>query len=161
MDWQAVKVLFCDVDGVLTDGGLYFGPEGQLFKRFNVLDGLGLRRLASVGVKVIFISGDDTAIVPARARRLDVTEVYTCCEDKATVVRQTLERIELRAEQACFIGDDVLDVPGMREVGFPVAPPNAHPLALQAACYVTRRPGGHGAVREICDLIQGLPWPDN
>ncbi len=152
-DWQRVKVLFCDVDGVLTDGGLYFGPQGQVFKRFNVLDGLGIRRLVASGVRVVFITGDDTDIVPERARRLDVEEVYTCCEDKAAVVRDVLARCGLGREEACYMGDDVLDVPAMELVGVAVAVPNAHASALAAAAYVTEKPGGYGAVREVCDLI--------
>ena len=154
-NWREVRVLFCDVDGVLTDGGIYFGPDGQVFKRFNVLDGYGIRRLMENGIHVVFVSGDDSPIVWARARRLGVREVYTGVEDKALVVKHVLERLGLGPEQACFIGDDSMDVPAMKLVGVAVSVANAHPSALRAADYVTQRPGGHGAVREICDLILG------
>lgn len=153
MNWSAVKIVFCDVDGVMTDGGIYFGPEGQLFKRFNIHDGYGMRRLVDVGVKVIVISADDNDIVPARASRLKLSEVHMAVKDKAALVREILAREGLRREEAVFIGDDEIDVPAMREVGIPVAVASAHPSAKAAAVYVTERPGGHGAVREVCDLI--------
>lgn len=161
MNWSAVKVVFCDVDGVMTDGGIYFGPEGQLFKRFNIHDGYGMRKLVDAGVKVIVISADDNDIVPARASRLKLSEVHMAVEDKAALVREILAREGLRREEAVFIGDDEIDVPAMREVGIPVAVASAHPSAKAAALYVTARPGGHGAVREVCDLILAARASDN
>jgi 3-deoxy-D-manno-octulosonate 8-phosphate phosphatase (KDO 8-P phosphatase) len=153
LDWGQVKLLFCDVDGVLTDGAIYFSAEGQALKRFHVHDGFGIRRLQAAGVKVVLVSGDDSPIVEARARRLGIEEYYTDVSDKGAVVRAVLEREGLQPEQACYIGDDVLDVPAMRLVGLPCAVPNAHPAALEVAVYVTSRRGGEGAVREICDLV--------
>jgi 3-deoxy-D-manno-octulosonate 8-phosphate phosphatase (KDO 8-P phosphatase) len=148
-----VKIVFCDVDGVLTDGSIYFGPDGQVFKRFNIYDGWGMRRLVETGVKVVLISGDDTPIVTARARRLQVSEVHMGIDDKAAVVRDVLAREGLAYIEAVFVGDDELDVPAMNKVGIAVSPPTAHPCALAAAEFVTARPGGEGAVREVCDLI--------
>lgn len=153
MNWSAVKIVFCDVDGVMTDGGIYFGPEGQLFKRFNIHDGYGMRKLVEAGVKVIVISADDNDIVPARASRLNLSEVHMAVRDKAALVREILAREGLCPEQAVFIGDDEIDVAAMKEVGIPVAVASAHPSAKAAAVYITERPGGHGAVREVCDLI--------
>ncbi|MCX7597800.1 MAG: HAD hydrolase family protein [Armatimonadetes bacterium] len=160
MNWAAVKVVFCDVDGVMTDGGIYFGPEGQLFKRFNIHDGYGMRKLVEAGVKVIVISADDNEIVPARASRLKLSEVHMAIKDKAALVRQILARDGLAREEAVFIGDDEIDVPAMREVGIPVAVASAHPSAKAAAVYITERPGGHGAVREVCDLILAALTPN-
>lgn len=153
LDWEAVKIIFCDVDGILTDGSIYFGPEGQVFKRFNIYDGLGMRKLVEAGVKVVLISGDDTPIVTARAARLHVSEVHMGIRDKLTVVRDVLAREGLAEIEAAFIGDDELDVPAMSEVGIAVSVPSAHPCALEVADFVTRRAGGEGAVREVCDLI--------
>jgi 3-deoxy-D-manno-octulosonate 8-phosphate phosphatase (KDO 8-P phosphatase) len=153
MNWAAVKVVFCDVDGVMTDGGIYFGPQGQLFKRFNIHDGYGMRKLVEAGVKVIVISADDNDIVPARASRLRLSEVHMAVKDKAALVREILSREALSPEEAVFIGDDEIDVAAMKEVGIPVAVASAHPSAKAVAAYVTSRPGGHGAVREVCDLI--------
>jgi 3-deoxy-D-manno-octulosonate 8-phosphate phosphatase (KDO 8-P phosphatase) len=153
MDWACVKIVFCDVDGVMTDGGVYFGAEGQLFKRFNIHDGYGMRRLGEAGVKVIIVTADDNAIVPARAERLRISEVHMRVRDKAALVREIMAREGVEPQQTVFIGDDEIDVGAMGEVGIPVAVASAHDSALAAAAYVTRRAGGHGAVREICDLI--------
>ena len=153
MNWAAVKIVFCDVDGVMTDGGIYFGPEGQLFKRFNIHDGYGMRKLVEAGVKVIIVSRDDNAIVEARAARLHLTEVHMRVKDKAALVREIMQREGVSPEEAVFIGDDEIDVGAMQAVGIAVAVASAHDSALGAADYVTTRPGGHGAVREVCDLI--------
>lgn len=153
VEWRKVRIVFCDVDGVLTDGGIYFGPDGQVFKRFDVQDGYGIRRLLEEGVRVVFVSGDDSPIVQARARRLGVAEVYTGVGNKAEVVQSVLEREGIGPEEACFVGDDVLDLGAMQAVGVAVAVADGHPEALAVASYVTTRPGGHGAVREVCDHI--------
>ncbi len=154
-DFWRVKILFCDVDGVLTDGGIYFGPQGQVFKRFNVKDGLGIRRLVRAGVKVVWVSGDDSEIVRARAAKLGVAEVYTGVEDKAGAVKAVLEREGLEPEAAAYIGDDINDLPAMGVVRLAIAVADAHPRVKAAASYVTRAGGGMGAVREICDLMLG------
>jgi 3-deoxy-D-manno-octulosonate 8-phosphate phosphatase (KDO 8-P phosphatase) len=153
LDWGSVKIVFSDVDGVLTDGAVYFGPEGQVFKRFNIYDGYGMRKLVEAGVKVIIISADDTPIVTARASRLQVSEVHMGVRDKATKVRDILAREGLADVEAVFLGDDELDVPAMNVVGIAVSVPSAHPCALAAADFVTQRRGGEGAMREVCDLI--------
>ncbi len=153
MNWAGVKIVFCDVDGVMTDGGIYFGPEGQPFKRFNIHDGYGMRKLVEAGVKVIVVSRDDNAIVEARAARLNLSEVHMRVKDKAALVREIIQREGVSREETVFIGDDEIDVGAMEVVGIAVAVASAHESALGAADYVTAKPGGHGAVREVCDLI--------
>ena len=150
---QPIKLLVLDVDGTLTDGGLYYSAEGLALKRFNVRDGLGLVAIQKLGVEVVLLTGDETAIVPARAARLGIRAVYMGCEDKAAVVRQLLAERELTPEQAVFVGDDLPDLPAMDEVAHCAAPADAASAVRQRADYVTTAPGGQGAVREVCDLI--------
>ncbi|MBC7287159.1 MAG: HAD hydrolase family protein [Armatimonadetes bacterium] len=153
LDWGKITVLFTDVDGVLTDGSVYFGVDGQAFKRYNVHDGYGIRRLVDAGVRVVFVSGDEADMIRARAERLGVREAYLGVQDKGSLVRQILERDGIPRSQACYIGDDVPDIPAMAQVGVPVAVANARPEVKAAALYVTSARGGEGAVREVCDLI--------
>lgn len=150
---QAVKLLILDVDGTLTDGGLYYGPEGLALKRFNVRDGLGLVRLQKLGVEVVLVTADETPIVPARAARLGIRAVYMGCTDKAEVVRQVLAERELTPDQAVYMGDDITDLPAMDEVAHRVTPADAVPAVREKADYITEALAGHGAVREVCDLI--------
>jgi len=150
---QPVKLLILDVDGTLTDGGLYYGAEGLALKRFNVRDGLGLVRLQKLGVEVVLVTADETPIVPARAARLGIRAVYMGCQDKATVVRQVLAERELTPDQAVYMGDDITDLPPMDEVAHRAAPADAVAAVQDKADYVTKALAGNGAVREVCDLI--------
>lgn len=149
-----IKILFVDVDGTLTDGGMYFAAEGLAMKRFSVKDGLGLVRVQEVGVEVVIISADDSPITVARAQRLGVGQVVLGCRDKAAEVREILAERGLSFREACYIGDDLTDLPAFAEVGHTAAPADAVPEVLAAAEYVTQAAGGQGAVREVCDLIR-------
>ena len=148
-----IKLLILDVDGTLTDGGLYYSAEGLVLKRFNVRDGLGLVAIQKLGVEVVLISGDETPIMSARAARLGIRAVYMGCQDKAAVVRQVLAERELTPKHALFMGDDVPDLPAMDEVAYCAAPADATAAVRERADYVTEAAAGHGAVREVCDLI--------
>ena len=150
---EPIKLLILDVDGTLTDGGLYFSAEGPVLKRLDVHDGLGLVRLQQAGVEVALISADSSPIVQARAEKLGIRAVFTGCGEKAEVVRQLLGERALTAEQVVYMGDDLTDLPAMSEVGNTAAPASAVVEVLEAVDYVTTRSGGHGAVREVCDLI--------
>ena len=150
---KPIKLLILDVDGTLTDGGLYFSVDGQAMKRFDVQDGLGLVRLQEAGVEVALVSADTSAIVPARAEKLGIRAVFTGCGDKADVVRRLLEERDLSPAEALYRGDDVPDVAAMAEVGHPATPASAMAEVREAVDYVTTKSGGHGAVREVCDLI--------
>ena len=152
-DWDKIRIVFTDVDGVLTDGSIYYGPDGQVFKRYNVYDGYGIRRLQESGVLVVFVSADDHDMIRSRARRLGVEEVYLGVPDKGELVRQIMEREGLEVEEACYVGDDIPDLPAMKAVGVPVAVANARPEIKAVAAYVTQVRGGEGAVREIAELI--------
>ncbi len=150
---RPIKLLILDVDGTLTDGGLYFAAQGLAMKRFDVHDGLGLVRLQEAGVEVALVSADASPITRARADKLGIRAVFTGCGDKADVVQRLLEERDLTAEQAVYMGDDVTDLAAMSKVGNSAAPASAMAEVCEAADYVTTKTGGHGAVREVCDLI--------
>jgi YrbI family 3-deoxy-D-manno-octulosonate 8-phosphate phosphatase len=148
-----IKILILDVDGTLTDGGMYYSAEGLTMKRFDVKDGLGLVLLQQAGVEVAIVSADQSPITATRARKLGIESVELGCADKGCAVRRLLAARALQPEQACYMGDDVTDLPAFREVGHTAAPADAAPEVRGAAEYVAGAPGGRGAVREVCDLI--------
>ena len=142
-----------DVDGVLTDGGLYYAENGDELKRFDVRDGQGLVLLLEAGVLTAIVTRKQTTIVTRRARDLGVVEVHQNVADKGAIVTELLARHHLRREEVCYVGDDVGDLPAMRAIGLAVAVADAVLAVRRAAAYVTRAHAGHGAIREICDLI--------
>ncbi len=152
-DWSRIRILFTDVDGVLTDGSIYYGPDGQVFKRYNVYDGYGIRRLQEAGVLVVFVSADDHDMIRSRARRLGVEEVYLGVPDKGGLVREIMDREGAVPEEACYVGDDIPDLPALQAVGVPVAVANARPEIKAVSVYVTQVRGGDGAIREVAELI--------
>ena len=166
---QPVKVAFFDVDGVLTDGGLYFGeyPQGDVraapqsgshaagetLKRFNSLDGHGLKLLQRAGITPAVITGRDSAALRSRLQALGVVHAHFGTEDKRPAAEITLRTLGLDWSQAAFMGDDWPDLPVMRRVAFSCAPANAHAEVKAIANYVTQARGGDGAAREFCDLL--------
>ena len=152
-DPAAIALLVLDVDGVLTDGRLYFGARGEVLKVFDVRDGYGLRKLMDSGVQVAIISGRRSAAVVRRARELGIRHVFQGASDKLPVFERLRKRLRLQATQCACVGDDVPDVPVMRAAGLAFAVADAHPAALQAADMATPNAGGRGAVRDICDLL--------
>ena len=150
---QGVRVAFFDVDGVMTDGGVYFSEAGETLKRFNVLDGQGLKLLQSAGITPAVITGRDSAPLRTRLAALGVTQVHFGVEDKFPVAEQTLTALGLSWTQAAVMGDDWPDLPMMRACAFACAPANAHVEVKAIAQHVTSLRGGEGAVRECCDII--------
>lgn len=150
---QAVKVLFLDVDGVLTDGGLLISEQGESIKRFNTLDGHGIKLLQRSGVIVAVVTGRDSPALRTRLTALGVTHVHYGTEDKRPAAQQTLDALGLNWSQAAAMGDDWPDLPVLRRCALAVAPPQAHPEVLAVAHWVTQRNAGHGAVRELCDML--------
>jgi YrbI family 3-deoxy-D-manno-octulosonate 8-phosphate phosphatase len=142
-----------DVDGVLTDGGIWYTDRGDELKRFDVRDGQGLVLLREAGVVTAIVTRRRSEIVERRARELGIAEVNQEATDKAAVVQRLLARHAVRPAEACYVGDDVGDLPAMARVGLSVAVADAVPAVVKAAAYVTRAPGGRGAIRELCDLI--------
>jgi 3-deoxy-D-manno-octulosonate 8-phosphate phosphatase (KDO 8-P phosphatase) len=150
---QGVRVAFFDVDGVLTDGGLYFSEQGETLKRFHILDGFGLKLLQRAGITPAVITGRDSGPLRNRLAALGVTHVHYGTEDKAPAAERTLQELGLRWSDAAAIGDDWPDLPLLRRCAFAGAPANAHPEVKAVAHYVTQAAGGAGAAREFCDLL--------
>jgi len=150
---QGVRVAFFDVDGVLTDGGLYLSEQGESLKRFHILDGLGLKLLQRAGITPAVITGRDSAPLRARLAALGVEHVHFGTEDKAPAAQKTLQVLGLEWTQAAAIGDDWPDLPVLRRCALAAAPANAHAEVKAVAHHVTAATGGNGAAREFCDLL--------
>lgn len=150
---QDVRVAFFDVDGVLTDGGLYFTEAGETIKRFSTLDGHGLKLLARAGITPVVITGRDSAPLRVRLKALGVEHAVFGTEDKLPAAKAMLTQFGLSWAQAAAMGDDWPDLPVMQRAAFACAPPHAHVEARALAHHVTTAAGGHGAAREFCDLL--------
>jgi len=150
---QGLSVLILDVDGVMTDGGLYFSGQGESLKRFHVQDGYGLRMAQRSGIEPVVISGRDSHPLRTRLRALGITQVFLDKTDKLAAAQSALGALGKQWADCAVIGDDWPDLPLLRRCGFAVAPANAHQEVLAAADHVTAHCGGNGAVRELCDLL--------
>jgi 3-deoxy-D-manno-octulosonate 8-phosphate phosphatase (KDO 8-P phosphatase) len=148
-----IQLLILDVDGVLTDGGLWYGANGEQLKRFHVRDGHGIKLLQHAGIQVAVISGRRSAAVLRRCRELGIRHLQQGAQDKSAALDRLLRRLRIPAANVACIGDDTPDVPLFLRVGLAFAVCDAHPLARAAADHVTRLPGGSGAVREVCDWL--------
>jgi len=153
VDFAEIKLLALDVDGVLTDGSLIINADGSESKFFNSLDGHGIRMWQRAGLKVALISGRASVPTELRAEQLQIEYVFQDCHYKLPVVEQLLDKLGLSPENMVFVGDDLTDMPVIRYVGFGVAVANAVDEVKQSADYVTTRPGGSGAVREVIEYI--------
>ena len=150
---QGVKAAFFDVDGVLTDGGLYFSEAGEALKRFNTLDGHGLKLLQRVGITPVIITGRDSQSLRVRLAALGIAHAHFGTEDKRPAAEQSLAQLGLGWHQAAAMGDDWPDLAVMTRCAFACAPINAHAEAKASAHFVTAAAGGSGAAREFCDLL--------
>lgn len=150
---QGVRVVFLDVDGVLTDGGLLFSESGETLKRFNTLDGHGLKMLQKIGITPVVITGRDSKALRARLQALGITHAHFGTEDKLPAAQQSLQTLGCNWEQAAAMGDDWPDLPVMCRAALACAPVNAQAEVRARAHYLTQAQGGHGAVRELCDLL--------
>lgn len=148
-----IQLIIFDVDGVLTDGGLYFTEDGAEFKRFNSLDGHGIKMLKDNGVEVAVITARDSKAVAYRMKNLGIAHFYQGQSDKVVAFSDLLQKLNLSADEVAYVGDDVIDLPVMTKVGFAIAVANAHDTVKQYANLITEKSGGHGAVREVCDFI--------
>ena len=150
---RGVRLVFLDVDGVLTDGGLHFTEEGETIKRFNALDGYGLKLLQSAGITPAVISGRDSKALRQRLQALGISYLALGLENKRPAAENMLQTLGLSWEQAAAMGDDWPDLALMSRAAFACAPANAHPEVRSMAHHVTQAAGGAGAVRELCDLM--------
>ncbi len=150
---KRVRLLLLDVDGVLTDGRLIYDDNGNELKSFDVKDGHGIKLLMRGGIKVGIITSRQSKVVSKRAEELGIEILHQKAVDKLSVFRRIKDREGLKAEEIAFMGDDLVDLPVLREVGFSIAPADAIEEVRRIVHYVTRNPGGRGAVREVCELI--------
>lgn len=150
---QGIRVVFFDVDGVLTDGGLYFSESGETFKRFHALDGQGLKLLQQVGITPVVITGRDSPALRLRLKALGVTHARFGTEDKRPAAEEFLQALGLNWSQAAAMGDDWPDLPVMQRAAFACAPANGHAQAKALAHHITAERGGEGAARALCDLL--------
>lgn len=148
-----IRLIAFDVDGIMTDGGLYLSDSGEEFKRFNSLDGHGLKMLKASGVELAIITGRKSRCVELRAQNLGIQHLFQGIENKLATMQELLGRLGIAADHAAYMGDDVVDLPVMRNVALAITVPEAPQLVCDHAHYVTRRNGGNGAVREACELV--------
>ncbi len=150
---KMVELVVLDVDGVLTDGSIVVGGDGSEMKFFNVKDGHGIKLLQRAGIDIMFVSGRYSEPTLRRAEELGVKRVFIGVKDKLTVFDDIVQSGQVAPKAICYIGDDLVDIPVMRRVGFPVAVSDAVEEVKKVALYVTKASGGHGAVREVSEII--------
>lgn len=150
---KLIRLMAFDVDGVMTDGGLYYSDSGQEFKRFNSQDGHGLKMLRASGVEIALITGRTSNCVTVRAQNLGIEHVYQGIENKLEAMIDLLNKLKLSRDAAAFMGDDVVDLTVMRHVGMAITVPAAPQLVRDHSDFITKREGGYGAVREACEMI--------
>lgn len=148
-----IKLVIFDVDGVLTDGGLFFGDDGQEYKAFYSRDGLGMKLLQKTGVEIGVITARNSQVVEHRMRNLGIVNVYQGKLNKLEAFQHMLAKLNVSAKQTAYAGDDVVDLPVMQQAGLAIAVQDAHPFVKQHAHWITQHGGGRGAARDICELI--------
>ncbi|MCI0505354.1 MAG: 3-deoxy-manno-octulosonate-8-phosphatase KdsC [Gammaproteobacteria bacterium] len=148
-----IKLVVFDVDGVLTDGSLFYGDDGQEYKAFNSRDGHGMKMLQESGVQIGIITGRTSEVVLHRMKNLQVQHIYQGRLEKLPAFEELIGKLGMEREQVAYVGDDVVDLPIMLRVGLAISVPNAHDLAKQHAHWITAKPAGAGAARDICEMI--------
>lgn len=159
---KKIRLFATDVDGVLTDGGMYYSDSGEQTKKFNVWDGLGLALLKKAGIVTALITMDQTQLVSLRAAKLGISEIHQGVWDKLSVLKALSSKYGIGFEDIAYMGDDVNDLPALQAVGFSAAPANGREPVRKTVQYVCKARGGEGAVREVADLIlaaQGVRFP--
>ena len=150
---KKIKLLILDVDGVMTDGGIIMDSEGRELKKFNVRDGHGIKVLQRYGIKVAILTGRQSKVVEYRAKDLDIKDVYQKVFNKKEVFEKILKKHKVSADEAAYMGDDIIDIPVLKRVGFSAAVADAVDVVKKSVDYITKNTGGHGAVRELCEMI--------
>ena len=150
---KEIKLLICDVDGVFSDGLVYMGNQGEELKTFHTRDGYGVKSLMNAGIEIAIITGRQSQIVENRMTALGIKLIYRGQDDKVKAYQDICDKLNIAPEHTGYIGDDLIDWPVMEKVALKVCVADGHPLLVQRANYVTNIKGGHGAVREVCDLI--------
>jgi len=148
-----IVLLLTDVDGVLTDNGVYYSADGEVLKRFSIRDGMGVERLRNYGIETGIITGENSGAVKKRAEKLGITELHLGSKDKGAVLIEILERMQLQPSQIAFIGDDVNDLSIICKVGCTACPNDAMPQVSSVVDFVCKNNGGYGAFREFAEFI--------
>ena len=151
--FKELKLFATDVDGVLTDAGMYYGESGEELKKFNTRDGMGIKLLQAEGVMIAIITMEQTKIVARRAKKLGITEVFQGSKDKVAVLTHLAEKFNIPFEQMAYMGDDVNDVAALQTVGYAAAPADCVDQVRQVVHYICQKNGGEGVVREVIDMI--------
>ncbi len=151
--FKELKLFATDVDGVLTDAGMYYGESGEELKKFNTRDGMGIKLLQAEGVMIAIITMEQTKIVARRAKKLGITEVFQGAKDKVSVLTHLSEKFNIPFEQMAYMGDDVNDVGALQAVGYAAAPADCVDQVRLVVHYICQKKGGEGAVREVIDMI--------
>jgi 3-deoxy-D-manno-octulosonate 8-phosphate phosphatase (KDO 8-P phosphatase) len=149
----SIRAVVLDVDGVLTDGTVWWGASGEEMKRFHFLDVMGISRARRSGLRFALISGEESPLVTRFAQKVGIDDVFAGCKDKARALQEFAGRNSVELAAICFMGDDVNDLDAMALAGVAAAPASAHPTVLSRAAVVTSRAGGNGAVRELLDML--------
>lgn len=150
---KQIKLLICDVDGVFSDGLIYMGNDGEELKTFHTRDGYGVKSLMNAGIEIAIITGRRSQIVENRMKALGISLIYQGQDDKVKAYQDICDKLSISPQHTGYIGDDLIDWPVMEQVALKVCVADGHPLLAKRANYVTSIKGGHGAVREVCDLI--------
>lgn len=158
---KKIKLLATDVDGVLTDSGAYYSEDGVELKKFSIRDGMGMVLLRKAGYKIAIVTTENTKIVEKRAQRLQVDDLHQGVKNKLEAIELLRKKYSLQWDEIAFIGDDINDIPVLKKAGFSAAPADATPINKKIVHYVTAAYGGHGCVREVCDLILSLKWKND
>ena len=153
---KKIKMLATDVDGVLTDSGMYYSEHGDEMKKFNTRDGMGLVLLRNAGYTIAIVTSEDTKIVERRAAKLKITDLVQGVRDKVSAVEMLMKRHSLTWDEVAFIGDDVNDLEVMKRVGFAATPADGTDQNKKIAHFVAKKNGGGGCVREICDMLLSI-----
>lgn len=156
---KRIRLFATDVDGVLTDSGMYYTEAGDELKKFNTRDGMGIKLLQRAGLITALITQEETKLVTRRAERLTIPEVHQRIFDKLSRLREIAARYQISLDEVAYMGDDVNDVETLKAVGFSATPADGHPPVLKIVDYVCRHKGGEGAVREVADMILAAQAP--
>lgn len=151
--FKAIKLLSLDLDGTLTDGGIYYAEDGSELRKYQVQDGFGMLLVKDIGIELALITRSDTPAIQKRIDRLKIRFGRMGIHEKLPVLKEICAELGIGLDQVCHVADDVNDLDVMAAVGLPVAVANARPQVKKAAAYITELAGGHGAVREVCDLL--------
>ena len=150
---KKIKLVITDVDGVLTDGGMYYSKDGEFLKKFNTRDAMGMELLLDLGIKTIMLTRENSNIVKARAKKIKVSELYSGVLNKKALLKKILKKYNVKLDQVAYIGDDLNDLEIMKSVSFSVTPSNGIDQIKKISNYVCKLNGGDGAFRELADII--------